>query len=329
VAVSVSGDLFMAHDIETMAFTHQPPWHGLGVPVEPDISTDDMLTKAGLDWSVTKMPLLAQTDPDNLIPVPSHYALTRSSDGTVLSVVGSSYEPVQNRAALDFFRDFVAAGDMTLETAGSLGGGKRIWALASLRDGFELPGGDAVQGYLLLTSPHLQNAALVAQFTPIRVVCANTLAMALAGDSAGLYRHHHSGLFSAERAKAALGLARTQLSAFHDASAFLASKRFDVSSVERFFVEVFEPGPASNDDLAALVRRPRVRRAIDALSVQPGAALRAAEGTWWGAVNAVTWLADHRLGRSADTRLSSAWFGDARLYKQRALSRALEYARAA
>ncbi len=318
----------MAHMIETMAWTGPTPWHGLGVQVDPDISTDDMLVTAGLDWDVEKTPLFA-TMGDQTVSIPTHTALTRSSDGKVLSVVGAGYQPVQNREALEFFRTFVEAGDMTLETAGSLGGGKRIWALASLRDGFELDGGDAVQGYLLLTNPHTPNAALVAQFTPIRVVCANTMAMALAGESAEIYRHAHFTTFDADRAKAALGLARHQLADFHEASAFLASKRSTDEMVRRFFVEVFEPVRSVNDDIESLVRLPRVQRALDALTVQPGAELRSSEGTWWGAVNAVTWLADHKFGRSADTRLSSAWYGEARQFKLRALAKALDYARAA
>ena len=318
----------MAHMIETMAWTGPTPWHGLGVQVDSDISTDDMLTKAGLDWTVEKMPLMADLG-DQTVSIPTHTALTRSSDGKVLSVVGAGYQPVQNWEALEFFRSFVEAGDMTLETAGSLGGGKRIWALASLRDGFELEGGDAVQGYLLLTNPHTPNAALVAQFTPIRVVCANTMAMALAGESAGIYRHAHFTVFDAERAKAALGLARHQLADFHEASAFLASRRSTEEMVCRFFVEVFEPVRSVNDDFDILVKLPRVQRALDALTVQPGAELRSSEGTWWGAVNAVTWLADHKFGRSADTRLSSAWYGEARQFKLRALAKALDYAKAA
>ena len=318
----------MAHMIETMAWTGPTPWHGLGVQVEPDISTDDMLVTAGLDWTVEKQPLFAAMG-DTTVAIPSHHALTRSSDGKVLSVVGSSYEPVQNREAMDFFRSFVEAGHMTLETAGSLGGGKRIWALASLREGFELDGGDVVQGYLLLTNPHTPNAALVAQFTPIRVVCANTMAMALAGESAGIYRHAHFTAFDPERAKAALGIARHQLVGFKDTSVFLSSKRATEEMVRQYFVEVFEPIRSVNDDMVSLRRLPRVQRAMDALTIQPGADLRAAEGTWWGAVNAITWLADHQLGRSADTRLTSAWYGEARQFKLRALAKALDYARAA
>ncbi len=319
----------MAHQIETMAFANTPPWHGLGVPVPDEIGVDAMLAAAGLDWTVSKRPLTTHLEDGAEVAVPSHAALTRSSDGKVLSVVGAGYQPVQNHEALDFFRRFVEAGDMKLETAGSLGGGTRVWALASIRDGFALDGGDEVSGHLLFTNPHTPNAALVAQFTPIRVVCANTLAMALAGESAGVYRHAHFTAFDADKARAALGLARNQLAEFKEASAFLAARRYDDAAVRRFFVEVFEPALAANEDIDALAARPRVRQALDALTVQPGAEMRSAEGTWWGAVNAVTWLADHRLGRGADTRLSSAWYGEARQFKLRALTRAIDYAKAA
>ncbi len=320
----------MAHMIETMAFAGAVPWHGLGVPVPPDIGVDEMLVRAGLDWEVEKRPLHMHHD-GRAVVVPDQFALVRATDARVLSVVGRAYEPVQNREALEFFREFVDAGDMTLETAGSLGDGKRVWALASIRDGFELAGGDEVRGYLLFSSPHVRNESLVVQFTPIRVVCANTLAMALRGESTGVYRHPHMAAFNAERAKEALGLARGQLSGFRDVAAFLASRRYARDSVVRFFAEVFEPARAANDGepIDTLVRLPRVARAMDALDTQPGADTRAAAGTWWGAVNAVTYLADHRLGRSADTRLASAWYGEARQFKLRALTRAADYARAA
>ena len=98
---------------------------------------------------------------------------------------------------------------------------------------------------------------------------------------------------------------------------------------EQFFVEVFEPVRAANEDMRTLVRLPRVQRAIDALTIQPGAEMESAEGTWWGAVNAVTWLADHQLGRSPDSRMVSSWYGEARQFKLRALSKALDYAKAA
>ena len=319
----------MAHMIETMAYANTPPWHGLGVPVEPDISTDAMLVRAGLDWTVEKLPLFT-TVGDSAVPIPSHHALTRSTDGAVLSVVGAAYEPVQNAEALDFFRAFVEAGDMTLETAGSLGGGRRIWALASIRDGFELAGGDAVTGHLLLANSHIQNAALVAMFTPIRVVCSNTLAMALRGGGAGVFRHAHHAAFDPGRAKAVLGLARGQLAEFRETAGFLASRRYCQDEVARFFLEVFDPERAANaSGTDTGVPLPRVAMALDALDTQPGGELAAAAGSWWGAANAVTFLQDHRLGRSAETRLSSSWFGEGRQFKLRALRLAAEYARAA
>jgi phage/plasmid-like protein (TIGR03299 family) len=320
----------MAHMIETMAYAGATPWHGLGVPVDADIDVDDMLVRAGLDWGVEKVPLHIHRGGAEQM-VPGQYALVRDSDDSVLSVVGSTYEPVQNRDAMEFFREFCDAGDMTLETAGSLSGGRRVWALASIRDGFQLAGGDEVSGYLLLTNPHARNEALVAQFTPVRVVCQNTLAMALRGGGSGVFRHRHMAAFDPERARQALGLARDQLAEFHEAATFLSGKRYDLDDVTRFFAATFEPWRAENDDtpVTDLARLPRVAQALDALETQPGADTRAAAGTWWGAVNAVTFLADHRLGRSADTRLASAWYGEARQFKLRALARATELAKAA
>lgn len=320
-----------------MAWATQVPWHGLGVQVPSDVGVDEMLRLSGLNWTVEKRAAYVQTR-NGFEVVPDQYHLVRSTDETVLTTVGKSYTPVQNAEAFEFFREFVEAGDMRMETAGSLNNGRRIWALAAIRDGFSLDGDDEVRGYLMFTNPHVAGFSLLTQFTPIRVVCANTLAMAL--DAGGVtsgtaaYRHPHFTKFDPQKAKEVMGIARFQLATLREQATFLAKKRYNETTVRQFFVDVFEPGKskaAANDSekMMRLLDLPRVKDAVRYLTEQPGADLPSAAGTWWGAYNTITYMADHIIGRNADTRLVSSWFGEYRQFKLRALDRALEYAQAA
>jgi phage/plasmid-related protein TIGR03299 len=174
----------MSHEIESIAWTNEVPWHGLGVEVSDDLTADEMLVKAGLDWTVSKRPLYfpkVNTERTELKLIPNKFALTRDSDESTLDVVGDSYKPVQNADALDFFKRFVDSGDMKMETAGSLRNGQFIWGLAKIQESFNVGAGDEdrIEGYLLLTQPHKFGFSMVAALTPIRVVCMNTMKMAL------------------------------------------------------------------------------------------------------------------------------------------------------
>ena len=107
----------MAHQVETMAYAGQVPWHGLGVPVSNELTPQQMQTKAGLDWDVYKEPIYIRPETDRMV-VPGKKALTRSSDGKIFDVVGDDWNPIQNDEAFAFFNEYVAAGDMEMETAG-------------------------------------------------------------------------------------------------------------------------------------------------------------------------------------------------------------------
>jgi phage/plasmid-like protein (TIGR03299 family) len=164
----------MVAAVETMAYAGEVPWHGLGTPVPSDLTPDQMLEKAGLNWEVEKVPAYANVNGEQVEVGKS--ALVRTSDNRVLDVVGNDWNPLQNADAFDFFNDFVMAGDMDMHTAGSLLGGKRVWALAKVKDSFELFGGkDRVDNYLLFSNPHEYGMSIDIRMTPVRVVCNNTL----------------------------------------------------------------------------------------------------------------------------------------------------------
>jgi len=307
----------MAHMVETMAYAGEVPWHGLGHKVPSDLSTDQMMQAAGLDWTVQKIPAFVKIEDES--QAIDAAALVRSSDNKILDVVSSDWNPVQNQEAFDFFQDFVNAGDMEMHTAGSLKGGQIVWALAKIKDSFELFGGDQVDSYMLFTNPHVYGQSLDIRFTPIRVVCNNTLTLSLSQKNGTAFKLSHRREFVADQAKQALGIAHAKLDEYKSMASWMGSKRYDNESIKAYFQELF-PSQGDKDSRNAI-------KALEVLELQPGA--KFAEGSWWQAFNAVTYMTDHLMGRSNDARLQSAWFGVNKSLKNKALQQAIYMANAA
>ncbi len=327
----------MAHNVETMAYAGAVPWHGLGVKVDSNLTPEQMLKAAQLDWTVQKRQLwvnMGEGGNDDVL-LNTHSALVRDVDEKVLGICGKDYNPTQNSESFEFFDRFCRAGDMTMETAGSLQEGRRVWALAKIKGGFRVNGGDEVDGYILLDSPHIWGKSLQIMFTPIRVVCNNTLTMALnSADINATFRMTHDQLFTAEIKKQAeekVGLATAALDRFKDQSKFLASKSYTDQSLMRFFTQIMNPSAelAANEELNPAELGRTVNRLIELVDTQPGADMKTSKGTWWGAFNAVTYYYDHVAGVDRDKSLTSAWFGSAANRKRNALGLAVEYAEAA
>jgi phage/plasmid-like protein (TIGR03299 family) len=307
----------MAHEIETMAFANEVPWHGLGNRVDPTVSVDDMLVAAGLNWEVQLRPLFAQATDGSMVKLPLRRALVRSSDNKIMTVTGDMWKPFQNRDALEFFREYTEAGGAKLETAGSLRGGKMVWALASIQEGFTVNRTDHSKGYILLTSPHEVGKSITVRTTVVRVVCANTMAMALRGSEAD-YSQNHLSRFNAAAAKETIGLAREQIvQAGLDAKVLNQLKMSEFDTV-RFLSKFFQPMPetivAQNDKnewVNGLINDPgamdkRLNEVLWSVKKAPGAV----PATAWGVLNGVTHWADHVAGSKSETRLYNAWFGD-------------------
>lgn len=327
----------MAHAVETMAYAGQVPWHGLGVPVDNNLTPQQILVAAGLDWTVKKQPMYLgeKFDKDaRRAKIPGSYALVRETDGKVLTIVGETYKPVQNEAAFEFFKGFVDAGHMTMETTGSLWGGRYVWALARIGHDFKVGKGDEIKSYLLLASPHVRGKALLIQYTPIRVVCWNTLTFAVGSDLKGrgnAFRMPHCTAFddaAKGQATQCLGLAVKQNTQFQELAGLLAKKKASADDVEDFFKTVlrFDPKTARKKKDGT----PREPNALPmfrhALEHAPGQELPTARGTWWGAVNAVSYVLDHEVGRASDTALKNSWLGHLANVKRNALYEAAKRA---
>ena len=317
----------MAHLVETMAYAGQVPWHGLGEKVPADLSPIQMMQKAGVDWEVNKVPTYANV---NGIDVPTGTnALIRSTDNRILApMVGDDWNPVQNEEAFNFFNEYCAAGDMEMHTAGSLADGKIVWALAKINESFDVLSGDQVDSYLLFSNPHQYGKSLNVRFTPIRVVCNNTLTLSLNSTSKNEVKLNHRRAFDPDMVKQQLGIAHEKFEMYKEVAQFLSKKRISKTDMIQYFNEVFPVANSTKREVKEYAELSRTAKtAFDAVETQPGANF--AEGSWWQALNAVTFTTDHLLGRSADTRMQSAWFGSNQAKKVNAVNLALEMAEAA
>ena len=332
----------MTAAVETMAYSGQVPWHGLGVPVNNDLTVHEMLVAAGLDWTVQKVPTYYRAVREMRVADPKiralfggekqyeeveyptgKYALIRDTDNKILTTVSGSWEPCQNEEAFTIFEEFVDRNELEMHTAGSLRNGELVWCLAKMKESFVLFNDDLTEQYLLLVNPHQFGRAIHIRDTPIRVVCNNTLSMALSADSLISANQSHRTVFDPEAMKEAIGIATEQMRKYEEAARFLASRRFNDATLTQFYDEVFPN--------MSVVRKNEHSRnaglALELLDLQPGAEY--GRGTWWQAFNTVTYIADHVHGKTNEARMNSAWFGTNADRKIKALNLALEYAEAA
>ena len=166
----------MAANVESMFYVRQVPWHGLGTMVQEAPTSEDALHIAELDWRVEQTPVFT----DAGIEIPGYKANRRNTDGSILGIVSDRYKIVQNTEAFEFTDAIVGEtedGVVKYETAGSLCGGKRIWLLAKMPTKKVLD--DDVEPYMFFSNSHDGTGAIKVGMTPVRIVCANTLAIAL------------------------------------------------------------------------------------------------------------------------------------------------------
>lgn len=342
----------MAHEIESMFYMGEEPWHGLGTRVDAAPTVEQAIKAAGMDWRVNAVPMMLP-DGREVRPVEMDQAgklhaggawraTVRETDGQILGVVGPKYEVVQNREAFGFFNEWITAGVATLHTAGSLRGGRRVWVLAQANmDPLDIVRGDAVRGFVLLSHGHDGTMAVRVGFTPVRVVCANTLALAHGHDGSKLLRVKHTAGVkqSLDMIREAMDVARADFAATAEQYRALARRAIDRRTLEAYVKSVFRRANApaalvhssqagameDESDGARVV--PRVMALLD--GGLRGDRMLPAPSTginFWRAYNAVTEYVDHEKGNDRASRLDSAWFGSGAETKRRALDLALKFA---
>lgn len=313
----------MAHQVYTMAYAGQKPWHGLGNQIDPNSTLEEWSSAAGLDWSVKEAPVHF-TMGDVTHTVANRKVLVREDTNHLLSIVSKDYRTVQPSQIIEFFRDLVEAHGFVMDTAGVLKQGERVWGLAKTGKDFTLTGGDTVEGYLLLGTSFDGSLSTTAKFTSIRVVCNNTLELSTSSTGKADIRVPHSRVWNPDQVKMDLGIYADTWEAFHDNVVSLANFRPDREQVDSFLVDVFgNPKLPRNDE------EQKNNRAMDMVEllyrgVGMGSTMSSSQGTGWGLVNAVTEFVDHQRGRNQDSRVNQAFFGQGATLKNRAMNRAIE-----
>ncbi|WP_025110506.1 DUF932 domain-containing protein [Pseudomonas sp. H1h] len=321
----------MAHLIEQMAYVGATPWHGLGSRLSPKQPIEIWQREAGMDWKIQDSPVHFKSDSigalGSIHTFPDQKVLYRSDTKAPLSVVSQRYQVVQPREVLEFYRDLTEVSGFELETAGVLKGGRKFWALARTGQGTTLRGNDQVNGYLLLATSCDGTLATTATPTTVRVVCNNTLTIALDG-SAKAIKVPHSTRFDPQAVKKQLGIAVSQWDNFMHRMRMLSERKVQWHEAMGFFMNVLcDANP--NMPLPAVLPNERALRKVQCLyeGQGRGSTLVSAQGTAWGLLNAVTEYVDHeRRARSIEYRMDSAWFGQGAQLKQRALEAALQLA---
>jgi len=317
----------MAHEVEQMAYTGAVPWHGLGNSISEDSTIEEWQVQAGLDWEVSKRPVLFQAPihyedgsvSAKNVPFKDKFVLARTTDDRPFSVVSGRYKPVQPKQILEFFRDLVSRFGMKIETAGSLRDGQRVWALANTKEAHKVMGIDEIKGYLMLVTSYDLTFSTLAYFTSIRVVCNNTL-QASFGDMVSTVKIPHVREFDIDAVHTELGVGKEQWEAFTKAMDTLAKIKLDAVKAEEVMGKVFQ---LTNDPVKDSVNKQHIAKVLDLFS---GRAIGSdiAGQTGWGLVNATTEYLDyHKRARGNGNRLDSAWFGDAFHTKQRAVNETL------
>jgi phage/plasmid-like protein (TIGR03299 family) len=308
------------HLVETMAYAGDEPWHGLGKKLHAQQPIDVWKTLAGMDWQIEASDVRYLTGNANLGVIrayPEQKVLYRSDTKAPLAVVSKRFQVVQPGEILEFYRDLTAMGGFALETAGVLREGRKFWALARTGQSVSLKGRDRVDGYLLLATACDGTLATTAQFTSVRVVCNNTLQVAL-GNTSGAIKVPHRSQFDPGAVKRQLGITVAAWDGFVERMKALVDRPLDPDSVEGLLRRVLTY--AGQDGKAPVVNEQAVAN-VRALyeGGGRGALLTSSRGTAWGLLNGITEYIDHhRRARSDDHRWDAAWFGQGAQIKRRA-----------
>ena len=312
----------MTHEIEmnngkaSMAYFGAAPWHGLGTKVEHLMTAEEAINAAGLNWTVSMQPVYLK----NGVQVPRYQAITRDTDATIYAVVGANYVPVQNKVAFKFFDDVVGTGEAYYETAGSLRGGSRVWMLANMKGSISVKG-EEVKRYLTLTNSHDGYLALQMFWTPVRVVCMNTLNMALSRATERFYaRHTVSAGAKIAQAKEILGITNNFYAEWALKAQAMAKKQLPPARMPLLLAAAFQTTGSVEAKLYPPVVR-QMDRVKELVEVGRGMDNPAIKGTVWQAYNAVAEFADHDKDyrdKTASGKLYGAWFGGGAELKERA-----------
>lgn len=280
----------MSHEIESLFYAREVPWHGLGIRVEQALSSADAIKVSGLEWDVYSSGLKTTLADGTMVDVPERVANIRNIDNKILAVVSKDYAIVQNREAFAFTDALLGNNGVKYETAGSLFGGRQVWLLAKM-DGITVLG-DKVDPYLVFTNSHDASTGVRVAITPIRVVCNNTLTMAMSGATRVWSTIHKGDIQSRlEEAKETLKKVTTYLNEYPKIAKVMNDTNIYMDEVEKIVTEIFPV----NEEKAGPIKIRNVERMRNTLftlwTETPD--IQKFQGTAWGMYNALSDMVSH------------------------------------
>lgn len=313
-----------------MAYVGETPWHGLGERLQENKPIEDWIRAARLDWQIQMLPVHYQFEGHTRL-MSERFVLARSDNGSALSIVSGDYQVVQPKEILEFYRDLVEERGYALETAGALDNGRKVWALAKTGLVANVAGNvaDQLGAYVLLATSCDKSLATTATFTSIRVVCQNTLAFAFDDVSKQNRRSikvDHSRKFDPRPIKESLGLIDEAWANFLFLIDPMAKIKLNDADAQRFLSNLFLTDKEIGEEKTPPnTKAKEINQLFSLYKSASGQSLDTAKGTLWGALNAVTYYADHVRGRISTDRLDSAWFGAGASLKEKAWQRAVQF----
>jgi len=307
----------------------QPAWHGLGTTLDHVATAEEAIEAAGLDFTIKKMPLFIQYGKKR-IPIDNRVATVRTDTSEYLGVVGKDYGILQNAKAFEFFDVLVDKKEAIYHTAGALGKGERVWILAKLPDYIRIgKTDDVIEKYILIYHGHDGRTSVSICFTPVRVVCQNTLQQAMIRATNLVSLSHTKNI--EEKVKGAselLGLVNKNSSEMGDIYTAMSRVKLNSDTLDEYLNNVWRkiPGSRNEDDLEddeMIMSEKTYEDVINFMENGPGQKIKTANGTLFGAYNAVTGWADHVKDYKGD-KLKSLWFNGGQLIKKAAYSSAIE-----
>jgi phage/plasmid-like protein (TIGR03299 family) len=320
----------MAHELTQradgfteMAFVGETPWHGLGQELQEGADMVTWRKAAGMDWNIESSPVYYQgnKDADDMGSerFKGQNVLFRSDNNNALSIVSDRYKPVQPAEVLDFFDSLVKEAGFKLHTAGTLRGGKRLWALAETGKFGEVCKDDGVGGFLLLSTSCDRSLATTARFTSVRVVCNNTLTMAQ-NQVKTMIKVPHSTVFDHDKVKLQLGQVSEAFGSFMEMAKFLQNQKLNQAQAKVFLTKLMTPQAKLANEQYNIEKNKGYSKILEMFEGS-GKGADLVGFTKWGMLNAVTEYYDHIIpNRSNDTRLDNAWFGSGDRIKNQAVN---------
>ena len=297
----------------------QKAWHGLGTIVENYPTSVEALQFAGLDYRVEKRKLFTLDNADIISKsVPDYYATIRTDNENVLGVVGKDYEVVQNTDAFNFFDSIVGGDGIQYETAGALGKGERIFITAKLPNYIKVGKDDLIEQYLFLTTSHDGFGSITAAFTPIRIVCNNTLNAALQNHSNAIkIRHTVNAKERLETAHRLMGITNklsVELESIFNRWAKVQINDTEVKKLIQLAMvpnkEVLQNIQVGKDDELSTCFKNICDNSFEYAMCNPTQQLETTKGTLFGAYNAVTgYYQNVRNYKTEEAKLKSLLFG--------------------